>query len=171
MARTEENTGTGFRGLVWLLGFLCAIAGCDGDGGTGTPGPNVAGRWIYRAVDLHGTQVSCSTSQVVLTLVRIPGSLRLDARFDGSAFAFRLECRQGERSATILFTDGTSVVNGEIRDDVVAFDFGFPDFLHTGTLGDGSMSGTVATRLDLSGTPLSEVGIVNLVGEWEAVRD
>jgi len=153
-----------------LLALLCAVPGCDGDGGTGTPGPNVAGRWAYRATALHGTQVSCSTSQVVLNLVRIPGSLRLDARFDGSAFAFQLECSQGERTATLRFTDGTSVLNGEIQDGVVAFDFGFPDFIHTGTLAD-EMGGTVATRLDLSGTPLSEVGVVNLVGEWEAVRD
>jgi hypothetical protein len=33
------------------------------------------------------------------------------------------------------------------------------------------MGGTVATRLDLSQSPLSQVGSVNLVGEWTAVRD
>jgi hypothetical protein len=33
------------------------------------------------------------------------------------------------------------------------------------------MGGTVATRLDLSQSPLSQVGSVNLVREWTAVRD
>lgn len=64
--------------------------------------------------------------------------------------------------ATLLFTQGTSVVNGEIKDGVVAFDFADPDFIHTGTF---------ATRLDLSQSPLSVAGIVNLIGEWEAVRE
>ena len=171
MERRGAKTGGSSRRIMRLLALLCAIPGCDGDGGTGTPGPNVAGRWVYRAVDLHGTQVSCSTSDVVLTLVRIPGSLRVDARFDGSAFAFQLNCSQEQRTARLQFNNGTSVLNGEIQGDIVAFDFGFPDFIHTGTLADGSMSGTVATRLDLSGTPLSEVGIINLVGQWEAERD
>jgi hypothetical protein len=152
---------------VFLLGSL---SGCDGnpfDQG----GENVSGRWIYRASELRGTEVVCSTSDVVLTLVRTPGSLNVDARFDGSAFPFQVECVQGNRSATLLFTDGTSVVNGEIEGGIVAFDFAAPDFIHTGTVVDGSMSGTVATRLDLSQSPLSQVGVVNLVGQWEAEKD
>lgn len=171
MGLWEANAATGSRRWIGLLVILCGFPGCDGSGGTGTPGPNVSGRWVYRAMELNGTQVSCSTSPVVLTLVRIPGSLRVDARFSGSAFAFQVECVQGERTVILRFSNGTSVVNGEIQDGLVAFDFGSPDFIHTGTLANGSMGGTVATRLDLSGTPLSGVGVVNLVGEWEAVRD
>ncbi|HEY7472513.1 MAG TPA: hypothetical protein VIE68_09220 [Gemmatimonadota bacterium] len=146
------------------------LSGCDGnpfDQG----GENVSGRWIYRATELRGTEVVCTTTDVVLTLVRTPGSLNLDARFDGSAFPFQVECVQGDRTATLLFTEGTTVVNGEIEAGVVAFDFEKPDFIHTGTVVDGSMSGTVATRLDLSQSPLSQVGVVNLVGQWEAVKD
>jgi hypothetical protein len=155
---------------VALLG-LVLLSACE-DGNPVTEGePNLSGRWIYHASELRGTEVVCETSDVVLTLVRTPASLRLDARFDGSAFPFRVECRQGDRTATILFTDGTSVVNGEVQDGIVGFDFSFPDFLHTGTVDDGVMSGIVATRLDLSQSPLSQVGVVNLVGEWTAVRD
>jgi hypothetical protein len=155
---------------VALLG-LVLLSACE-DGNPVTEGePNLSGRWIYHASELRGTEVVCETSDVVLTLVRTPASLRVDARFDGSAFPFRVECRQGDRTATILFTDGTSVVNGEVQDGIVGFDFSFPDFLHTGTVDDGVMSGIVATRLDLSQSPLSQVGVVNLVGEWTAVRD
>lgn len=162
----------GLRAPVTPLALLVLLilSGCDGNP-LDVGGPNLSGRWIYRATQLRGTGVVCETSEVVLTLVRTPGSLRVDARFDGSAFPFRIECRQGDRKATMLFTDGTSVLNGEIVDDVVAFDFAFPDFLHTGTVGDGSMGGVIATRLDLSQSPLSQVGAVNLVGEWIAVRD
>lgn len=157
------------RAPAALLALLL-FPGCDGNP-LDVGGPNLSGRWIYQATELRGTAVVCETSEVILTLVRTPGSLRVDARFDGSAFPFRVECRQGDRTATLLFTDGTSVLNGEIVEDVVAFDFGFPDFLHTGTIGDESMQGVVATRLDLSQSSLSQVGAVNLVGEWVAVRD
>ena len=155
---------------VSFLSLLGLLSACDGNP-VGEDASNVSGRWIYRASELTGTEVTCSTSDVVLTLVRAPGSIRVDARFQGSAFAFSMECQGGDRSATLLFTGGTSVVNGEIEGGVVAFDFEAPDFIHTGTVVDGAMSGTVATRLDLSQSPLSEVGIVNLIGEWEAVRD
>jgi hypothetical protein len=152
--------------LVALLAFLA----CDDDGPVGGD-DDVSGRWLYRAMELRGTEVTCSTSEVVLTLVRTPGSISVDARFDGSAFAFSIDCERGEQTARLIFTGGTSVVNGEIEDGLVAFDFVAPDFIHTGTIGDEVMSGTVATRLDLSQSPLSQVGIVNLIGEWEAVRD
>lgn len=151
------------------ISLLCLLS-CD-DNPVGDDATNVTGRWLYQASELTGPEVSCSTSDVVLTLVQAPGSIRVDARFEGSAFAFRMECRQGERTATLQFTGATSVVNGEIEDGIVAFDFDAPDFIHTGTLVDGSMGGTVATRLDLRQSSLSEVGIVNLIGEWTAVRD
>jgi hypothetical protein len=160
-----------FSRLFSLLLGLLVVPACEDGNPLDVGGPNVSGRWIYRATELRGTEVVCETSEVILTLVRTPASLRVDARFDGSAFSFRMECRQGDRTATLLFTEGTSVLNGEIEEGVVAFDFAFPDFLHTGTIGEGSMGGTVATRLDLSQSPLSQVGSVNLVGEWTAVRD
>lgn len=156
-----------FALLVALPAFLAA---CDDDGPLGGD-EDVGGRWLYRATELRGTEVTCSTSEVVLTLVRTPGSIGVDARFDGSAFAFSMDCERGNQTARLMFTGGTSVVNGEIEDGFVAFDFVAPDFIHTGTISDGVMSGTVATRLDLSQSTLSQVGIVNLIGEWEAVRD
>lgn len=155
---------------VALLG-LVLLSACEDGNPVTEGGPNISGRWVYHASELRGTEVVCETSDVVLTLVRAPGSLNVDARFDGSVFSFRLECRRGDQTATLLFTDGTSVVNGEVLDGVVGFDFSFPDFLHTGTVDGDVMSGIVATRLDLSQSPLSQVGTVNLVGEWTAVRD
>lgn len=154
--------------------FLLAISllwlpSCDDDV-VGDDPSNVAGRWIYQASELSGPEVTCSTSDVVLTLVRA-GSLRLDSRFEGSAFSFRMECQRGDRTATLLFTQGASVVNGQIEQGLVAFDFEAPDFIHTGSVTEDSMGGTVATRLDLTQTSLSDVGIVNLIGEWTAVRD
>lgn len=156
-------------GAALVVGSVVLLA-CDGNPVVEGE-PNMTGRWIYHASELRGTEVTCETTDVVLNLVRIPATLRLDAQFDGSAFSFRMECRQGDRTATLLFTDGTDVMNGEVLDGVVGFDFEFPDFIHTGEIDEDVMSGTVATRLDLSQTPLSQVGTVNLVGEWVAVRD
>lgn len=158
------------RRIALLVALPAFLAACDDDGPVGGD-EDVSGRWLYRAMELRGTEVTCFTSEVVLTLVRTPGSIAVDARFDGSAFAFSIECERGEQTARLMFTGGTSVVNGEIEDGLVAFDFVAPDFIHTGTVSDGVMSGTVATRLDLGQSPLSQVGIVNLIGEWEAVRD
>lgn len=158
------------RSSTLLVALLAVLSACDDDGPVGGD-EDVSGRWLYRAMELRGTEVTCSTSEVVLTLVRTPGSIGLDARFDGSAVAFSMDCERGDQTARLIFTGGTPVVNGEIEDGFVAFDFVDPDFIHTGTITDEVMSGTVATRLDLSQSPLSQVGIVNLIGEWEAVRD
>jgi hypothetical protein len=161
-----------FRGgwiTLLAISFL-GLPSCDDDVITNDPS-NVAGRWVYQATELTGPDVTCTTSDVVLTLVRAPGSIRLDSRFDGSAFAFTMECRSDDRTATLLFTEGASVVNGEVDEGVVAFDFEAPDFIHTGSIIQDSMGGTVATRLDLTQSSLSDVGVVNLIGEWTAVRD
>ena len=159
------------QGLWILLAIsLLSLPSCDDNTVENDPS-NVAGRWVYRALELTGPEVTCSTSDVVLTLVRAPGSIRLDSRFEGSAFAFTMECRRDDRTATILFTEGASVVNGEIDAGLVAFDFEAPDFIHTGEVTQDSMGGIVATRLDLTQSSLSDAGIVNLIGEWTAVRD
>ena len=149
---------------------LLALPSCDDDV-VGDDPSNVAGRWVYQAAELTGPEVTCSTSEVVLTLIRTPGSIRLDSRFEGSAFAFTMECRRDDRTATLLFTEGASVINGEIDAGLVAFDFEAPDFIHTGEVSEDSMGGIVATRLDLTQSSLSDAGIVNLIGEWTAVRD
>lgn len=164
--------GGPFRAVraVLLAISVLALPSCDDDV-VGDDPSNVAGRWVYRAAELTGPQVTCTTSDIVLTLVRSPGSIRVDSRFDGSAFAFTMECRRDDRTATLLFTEGASVVNGEIDDGLVAFDFEAPDFIHTGEVTEDSMGGTVATRLDLTQSSLSDAGIVNLIGEWTAVRD
>ena len=156
--------------MVLLAISFLGLPSCDDDVISGDPS-NVAGRWVYRATELTGPEVTCSTSDVVLTLVRAPGSIQVDSRFDGSAFAFTMECRRDDRTATLLFTAGASVVNGEIDDGLVAFDFAAPDFIHTGAVTADSMGGTVATRLDLTQSSLSDAGVVNLIGEWTAVRD
>lgn len=162
------------RGLPrWtsILGaVVCLFSGCDDEGPVGGEAAAISGRWVYHAAELKGARVTCATSDVILTLHPF-GSLRVDAGFSGTGFAFRMECTDGERSATLLFSDGTTVVNGEIDGGSVAFDFSAPDFLHTGTIAGGAMQGTVATRLDLSRTPLAGSGVVNLVGTWVAKRD
>ena len=159
------------RGRWFLLAIsLLGAPSCDDDTLVDDPS-NVAGRWLYRASELTGPEVTCSTSEMVLTLIRAPGSIRLDSRFEGSAFAFTMECRRDDRSAVLLFTEGASVVNGEIDEGLVAFDFEGPDFIHTGSVTEDSMGGIVATRLDLTQSSLSDAGIVNLIGEWTAVRD
>lgn len=170
MERLETNT----RARKALLGVIAmsflAPPACDDDV-VGDDPSNVAGRWVYEASELTGPEVTCTSSEVVLTLVRAPGSIRLDSRFEGSAFSFTMECRRDDRTATLLFTEGASVANGEIDEGVVAFDFVAPDFIHTGTVTEDSMGGTVATRLDLRRSPLSDAGIVNLIGTWTAIRD
>jgi hypothetical protein len=168
--RPNAIRSTGRRAWVLLAISVLTLPSCDDNTVENDPS-NVAGRWVYRALELTGPEVTCSTSEVVLTLVRAPGSIRLDSRFDGSAFAFTMECRRDDRTATLLFTEGASVVNGEINEGLVAFDFEAPDFIHTGEITADSMGGTVATRLDLTQSSLSDAGIVNLIGEWTAVRD
>lgn len=166
----DPNRRILLKRLFLLAISLLSLPSCDDDV-VGDDPSNVAGRWIYKASELTGPEVTCSTSDVVLNLVRAPGSIRLDSRFEGSAFSFTMECRRDERTATLLFTEGASVVNGEIDEGLVAFDFEVPDFLHTGSVTEDSMGGTVATRLDLRQSPLSDAGIVTLIGEWTAVRD
>lgn len=156
------------RPLVLLCATLFAVA-CESEGPSGVDGASVNGRWIYVASEMTGTQVTCSTTEVTITLVQSP-SLQVDAVFEGTTFNFQVECSRGEQTATLLFTEGTTIENGEIDDGRVSFDFASPDFLHTGTLEGSTMSGTLATRLDLSDTPISNVGEVNLVGTWQAVR-
>lgn len=170
VVRPHPNRSVLPRLTVLLAIFLLGLPSCDDNTVEGDPS-NVAGRWVYRALELTGPEVTCSSSDVVLTLVRAPGSIRLDSRFEGSAFAFTLECRRDDRTATLLFTAGASVVNGEIDGGLVAFDFEAPDFIHTGSVTEDSMGGIVATRLDLTQSSLSDAGIVNLIGEWTAVRD
>ena len=167
-----SRPGRPFRwGRAVLLAIsVLALPSCDDDL-VGNDASNVAGRWVYQAAELTGPQVTCTTSEIVLTLVRAPGSIRLDSRFQGSAFAFTMECRRDDRTATLLFTEGASVVNGEIDEGLVAFDFEAPDFIHTGEVTEDSMGGIVATRLDLTQSSLSDAGVVNLIGEWTAVRD
>jgi hypothetical protein len=155
---------------VLLAISVLGLPSCDDDV-VGNDPSNVAGRWVYQAAELTGPEVTCTTSEIVLTLVRAPGSIRLDSRFAGSAFAFTMECRRDERTVTLLFTEGASVVNGQIDEGLVAFDFEAPDFIHTGEVTEDSMGGTVATRLDLSQSSLSDAGVVNLIGQWSAVRD
>ena len=155
---------------VLLAISLLALPSCDDDV-VGNDPSNVAGRWVYQAAELTGPEVTCTTSEIVLTLVRAPGSIRLDSRFAGSAFALTMVCRRDYRTATLLFTEGASVVNGEIDEGLVAFDFEAPDFIHTGEVTEDSMGGIVATRLDLTQSSLSDAGVVNLIGEWSAVRD
>lgn len=170
VVRADPNRSGLPRLTILLAIFLLVLPSCDDNTVEGDPS-NVAGRWVYRALELTGPEVTCSTSDVVLTLVRAPGSIRLDSRFEGSAFAFTMECRRDDRTATLLFTAGASVVNGEIDGGLVAFDFEAPDFIHTGSVIEDSMGGFVATRLDLTQSSLSDAGIVNLIGEWTAVRD
>src|SRR5688572_33438810 len=164
MERLAKNARSrSCKGLAGLLAItLLGLPSCDDDL-VGDDASNVAGRWVYQASELTGPEVTCSTSEVVLTLVRAPGSIRLDARFEGSAFSFTMECRRDDRTATLLFTQGASVVNGEIDEGVVAFDFEAPDFIHTGEVIEDSMGGPVATRLDLPHSPLSDAAGVNLV--------
>ncbi len=171
MERLEMSARSRSRnGLAGLLAItLLGLPSCDDDV-VGDDPSNVAGRWVYQASELIGPEVTCATSEVALTLVRA-GSIRLDSRFEGSAFAFTMECRRDGRTATLLFTEGASVVNGEIDEGLVAFDFIAPDFIHTGAVTEDSMGGIVATRLDLTQSSLSDAGIVNLIGEWTAVRD
>lgn len=172
MERLGDNVRSrSCKGMAGLLAItLLALPSCDDDV-VGDDPSNVAGRWVYQASELIGPEVTCTTSDVVLTLVRAPGSIRLDSRFEGSAFAFTMVCQRDDRTATLLFTEGASVENGEIDDGLVAFDFAAPDFIHTGAVTEDSMGGTVATRLDLTQSSLSDAGVVNLIGEWTAVRD
>lgn len=152
------------------LAFLAAVAGCDDDGSLGPDSiPRLTGQWVYTAPALEGVAVTCSTTPTRMNLVQT-GALEVDARFTGDILNFEIECRREGRSTALFFPEGSDVLNGELEDDRVAFDFEDPDFLHTGTIEGDRMSGTVATRLDLSGTILGDLGTVDLVGNWEAVR-
>lgn len=169
--RLSRQSRVSRAGRAVLLAIsVLGLPSCDDDV-VGNDPSNVAGRWVYQAAELTGPEVTCTTSEIVLTLVRAPGSIRLDSRFAGSAFAFTMECRRDERTVTLLFSEGASVVNGQIDEGLVAFDFEAPDFIHTGEVTEDSMGGTVATRLDLTQSSLSDAGVVNLIGQWSAVRD
>jgi len=165
---------------LWIVALLMVagpVAGCDDDddddGGPPTgieAQADLNGTWRYRAVDLAGPEVVCETSEFDLVLRRSGRTFSADETFTGHTGTFRLDCRHEDEEDDVFTSQRTDVLNGEVVDDRVSFDFADPNFLHVGTVEGSRMSGTVAARLDVSGTAFDEVETAIVVGTWEAVR-
>lgn len=171
----SETAGLWITALLMIAG---SVVGCDDDddddGGPPTgieAQADLDGRWRYRATDLAGPEVVCETSEFELELRRSGRTFSADETFTGHTGTFRLDCRHENEEDDVFTAQRTDVLNGEVVGDRVAFDFADPNLLHVGTIEGSTMSGTVAARLDLSGTAFGEVDTANVVGTWEAVRE
>lgn len=161
---------------VWLAAFVAILlvalsSACDDDIDGVEPRTNLTGRWIYRLDTLVGAGVSCEMEdEFLLDLVqRSVAGGRIDATFRGTSSRFRLVCRK-DRFRTLFDPTRTTVRDGVLDGAAVSFDFEAPNFRHTGeVVAEGEMAGELAFQFDFSGTQL-DVGTVNLVGRWIAVR-
>lgn len=143
---------------------LIILSGCGGDGTTGPPEPqnaDVEGVWSYDASNLAGTlsgfAVTCSIAGSTMTLIQS------GATFSGTSGSGTLTCSAGGITISDPFPTGP-VTNGQVDGNNVQFDFGTPDWRHTGTVTGGSMSGSVTIILALE----DEVVILN--GQWASAR-
>jgi hypothetical protein len=143
--------------------MILFLPACGGDGTTAPLGPqhaDVEGVWSYDANmtgTLSGFALTCSLAGRTMTLIQT------GATFSGTVSSGTLTCSAG--GATISDPFGTGIVNnGQVDGNSVQFDFGVPDWRHTGTVNGGSMSGSVTLVAELT----DEVVIVT--GPWAAAR-
>ena len=159
-----------------VCAILLVAVGCDFDPLGDLFEPTVArigGTWTLDAAGLQDPdvgEISCNASRYRLVIDQ-------DGRnsaFTGTYGGGKLTCvRQGEtildRTATGMIVNGTVGKASLLSSASVSFDFDTRDAHQRGNLlyGDSKrMGGTATWRIDFGG----DIGSVNLVGQWEAVR-
>ncbi len=160
---------------IAAVAAILLAAGCQDRGPSGIPSgvPDVGGRWDYEVHDLTGGGVTCESATgvgagTVLVLTQTSGDNQFDGRFSGDVQNLDLTCTRAGRTVTLHPAD-TELLNGTILDGDVTFDFSDPDFLHIGSVDDGSMDGTISTRIDFTESGLIDETI-DLVGSWSATK-
>jgi len=148
--------------LLSVLSLATTLAGCGGDSVTGlTEVTDLSGSWTYAAPNMTGTiqgfTVVCGFSNVPLTISQTGDT------FTGSTNGGSFSCSIAGQSDGGVF-GGRIIVNGEVDDIDVEFDFDGPDWHHSGTIDGNSMSGQVTAIIELS------TGSVVLRGGWSAAR-
>lgn len=155
------------RAVPISCSVLLVLAACSGDSSspTGPAGSSLAqvgGSWTYAASNMTGTlsggvSVSCRFSNVPLTLNQTGDT------FTGSTTGGQFSCSAGGISDGGTF-GGRIVVNGEVDENDIEFDFDGPDWHHTGSISGNSMSGQATAIFELGS------GAVVLRGSWSAAR-
>ena len=132
------------------------VAGCGGD--STSPNADVSGLWTYNATNVVGGGITCSITNVSMTLTQS------GTTFSGTVAAGgTLTCSSPSGSDTESLGNDV-IANGLINGNGIQFDIGTQDLHNTGTLSGNSMSGTVTIRV-ATGT-----ATIILTGNFTAVR-
>ncbi|MEN8376962.1 MAG: hypothetical protein ABFS34_16160, partial [Gemmatimonadota bacterium] len=142
--------------LAVLVLMAAAAAGC-GDDPTGPSTPNVAGAWSYAATNVTAATVTCSFTNVSLSLTQS------GTTFSGTYSGGLLSCSAPGASFSEPIGGGP-VASGTINGTSVTFDMDSSDWRNTGTISGNSMSGTVNVRVVVEGVPIV------LTGNFSAAR-
>lgn len=119
-------------GALAAAALLPLLAGCEAVFG---PAVQLDGTWSYAASSLAGGGWRCHVQGLSLTL-RQSGS-----DFSGRTHSGELECVLDGEEITIPLA-GQPVINGRISGARVEFDIGTTDWHNTGTVVEGSMTGS-----------------------------
>ena len=139
----------------YILTMVALLSACSASDSTGPKNANVSGSWGYTATNLTGSGLSCSISNVTMTVNQT------GTTFSGSYSSGTLNC--GTLGGG-NFTGGT-VVTGTVSGNGVSFNFDTQDWNNTGTISGTSMSGTATMRVVLTGgQPLI------LTGNFSAIK-
>jgi len=141
------------RAALAALALLLGPAACDvdpnapGRRGGGFAGgrrhADVSGDWVYSVTNLGAEGVSCSLSNVALSLEQ------RDSTFTGTYAGGQMVCAFPGEPARLWEIGAGAVLNGLVRGDSVYFDLDTPDWHSRGRLSGNSISGETRVRLDL----------------------
>jgi hypothetical protein len=137
--------------------LIAAFAAACGDDATGPSVPNVAGSWIYAATNVTAGSVTCSFTNVNMTLTQSGTS------FSGTYSGGLLSCT-GPGGTISEQIGGGPISAGTISGTTVTFDIDSSDWRNTGTIAGSSMTGTVVVRIVVEGST------VTLTGNFSASR-
>jgi hypothetical protein len=133
------------------------ITACGDDDPSGPTIPNVAGSWTYSATNITGGGVTCSFTNVPMTLAQT------GTTFTGAYAGGLLACA-GPGGSFSEQVAGGSVATGTINGNAVTFDLDNSDWHNTGTISGATMSGTVVVKINDGTTTFT------LAGEFTATR-
>lgn len=134
-----------------LILALVLAAACGGDSSTAV-NTNVTGTWAYTVSNVSTTGVSCSLSNVRLTLTQTGST------FTGSASAGGVLTCSGFTGSSTTQLGGDVVANGTISGSNISFDIGTSDFHNAGTINGNSINGTVTLHINTGTQSLTATG-------------
>jgi hypothetical protein len=147
----------GFMGRFSVI-VLIGLMACGGDDNSGPSTADVNGDWDASLSNMSGSGIACSS--ITPTVLTLTGT---GTTFSGTYNGGQLTCSGPGGTFTETIGSG-SVINGQVNGSNLSFDLDTPDFHHTGTVSESSMSGTARWTIDFG----SPIGVVELNGNWGA---